>query len=154
MQAVVPDSVALELVRRGLEVVGVDLDASMLSTARGRGPGVEFVEADLAQLQLRRSFDVVLMAGNVLLFTPQGTERAVVLGCARHLGPDGALVVGFQTDRGYRLADYDDDCERAGLVLAERWATWDREELPEPTPEHPATSYAVSVHRRPSDTHG
>jgi SAM-dependent methyltransferase len=140
--------VALELVRRGIEVVAVDVDRSMLATARSRGPGTEFVEADLAEVELGRSFDVVLMAGNVLLFTTKGSEGSVVAGCARHLGNRGALVAGFQLDRGYRLADYDAACEAAGLVLAERWATWERDPFaPSGSSSRPAP-YAVSVHRR------
>ena len=42
--------VAVEVARRGVEVVGVDLDASMLATARRLGPTVEWHEADLATL--------------------------------------------------------------------------------------------------------
>ena len=45
----------------------------------------------------------VLMAGNVPLFTPAGNaRRASVAGCARHVGPGGALVAGFQLGRGLR----------------------------------------------------
>ena len=135
--------VAVELARRGLDVVGVDVDPSMLATARRRAPEIEFVESDLGGLELGRRFDVVLMAGNVLLFTPKGTERGVVLGCARHVASAGALVAGFQLDRGYGLDAYDADCVAAGLGLAERWATWDRQ----PFDAAPAGTYAVSVYR-------
>ncbi len=137
--------VAVELARRGLDVVGVDVDPSMLATARRRAPEIEFVESDLDGLELGRRFDVVLMAGNVLLFTPKGTERGVVLGCARHITSAGALVAGFQLDRGYGLGAYDADCSAAGLGLAERWATWDRQ--PFDAAAAPAGVYAVSVYR-------
>jgi len=140
--------VAIELARRGLDVVGVDVDSSMLSTARKRAPEIEFVESDLAVLQLGRDFDVVLMAGNVLLFTAKGTELSVVLGCARHVAPSGALVAGFQLDRGYGLAEYEADCGVAGLALTDRWATWDRQPFVAPTARHGGGEYAVSVHRR------
>lgn len=140
--------VALELARRGVEVVGVDVDSSMLETARRLGPEIELIESDLAELRLGRSFDVVLMAGNVLLFTAEGSERAVVAGCARHLGQQGALVAGFQLDKGYGLDDYDLDCQAAGLVLAERWATWSRERFVPATADKRPAPYAVSVHRR------
>lgn len=138
--------VALELARRGVEAVGVDVDPSMLATARQRGPELRFEEADLADpgFDLGRTFDVVVMAGNVPLFTPPGTQAAVVAGCARHVTPGGLLVAGFQLDRGYGLAAYDAACAAAGLVLAERWSTWDRE----PMPAADAATYAVSVHRR------
>jgi SAM-dependent methyltransferase len=83
--------VAIELARHGIEVIGVDVDASMLETARQLAPDVEWIEADLAALALHRTFDVVVLAGNVLLFTPPGTEPAVVAGCARHACGRGRL---------------------------------------------------------------
>lgn len=134
--------VAIELARNGIDVVGVDNDASMLATARARGPGVRWTEADLADIDLGRSFDVVVMAGNVPLFTSPSTQGSVVAGCARHVAEGGALVCGFQLDRGYDLSDYDRDCAAAGLQPAERWATWDRRPFAE------GGAYAVSVHRR------
>lgn len=134
--------VAIELDRRGIDVVGVDVSESMLATARRLGPTLTWVRADLADLDLGRRFDVVVMAGNVLLFTAEGTTGAVVAGCARHVAPDGVLVAGFQLGTGYDLATYDAEAAAAGLTLAERYATWDR------APFEPGSDYAVSVHRR------
>lgn len=132
--------VGAELARRGVTVVGADVDASMLATARRSMPEVEWVQSDLAALELGRTFDVVVMAGNVPLFTPPGTEAALVAGCARHVGR--LLVAGFQLGRGYTLEDYDRHCADAGLRLAERFATWDRAPFVE------GGDYAVSVHVR------
>ncbi len=135
--------VAVELARHGVAVVGVDLDRSMLDSARRAAPGLEWVEHDLAALDLGRRFDAVVMAGNVPLFTAPGTHAALVAGCARHVREGGGvLVAGFQLGRGYGLDDYDTHCSAAGLELAERFATWDRE------PFAPGGGYAVSVHRR------
>jgi SAM-dependent methyltransferase len=134
--------VAIELARRGVNAVGVDDDPSMISTARQIAPELELIEADLTTLDMGRLFDVVVMAGNVPLFTPPGTEDALVAGCGRHVAPGGALVAGFQLDRGYSLSDYDRTAEAAGLVLAERYSTWDRDPFPGDG------TYAVSVHRR------
>ena len=136
--------VAVELAGRGVDVVGVDRDASMLATARDRAPDVEWIEADLRTLELDRHFDVVVMAGNVPLFTPAGTQAELVAALARHLAPDGALVAGFSTDwadRPYDTDAYDEHCDAAGLSLVERFATWDRR------PWVPWGGYAVSVHR-------
>ena len=105
-------------------------------------PGVEWIEHDLAGLDLGRTFDVVVMAGNVPLFTPPGTHEALVQGIARHVAPEGVLIAGFSLDRGYRIDHYDGHAEQAGLVLAERFATWDRE------PWSAGGDYAVSVHQR------
>jgi SAM-dependent methyltransferase len=134
--------VAIELSRRGVPVVGVDCDTSMLATARSRGPAVTWIQADLTTLDLGQVFDVVVMAGNVPLFTPPGTEAALVAGAARHVAPGGVLVVGFQLGRGYELAEYDGHCAEAGITLEGRWATWGRDEFPGDG------TYAVSLHRR------
>ncbi len=134
--------VAIELARRGIAVVGVDADESMLATARERAPALTWIAHDLASLDLGRTFAVVVMAGNVPLFTPAGTEAALVAGCAAHVGPGGALVAGFQLGRGYGLADYDAHCAAAGLELEGRWSTWSAAPFTEPA------GYAVSLHHR------
>ena len=133
--------VAIELAHRGVEVVGVDVDRSMLATARVNGPGIQWHEHDLTTLDLGRTFDVVLLAGNVPLFAADGTHRALVAGCARHVAPDGTLIAGFQLGRGYALDSYDADCRAAGLALTERFSTWAAD------PWRPGDDYAVSVHR-------
>jgi ubiquinone/menaquinone biosynthesis C-methylase UbiE len=134
--------VAVELSRHGIEVVGVDVDESMLVTARRRAPTIVWVTSDLTQLDLGRTFDLVVMAGNVPLFTPPGTEAALVAGVARHVAEGGLLVAGFSLDRGYSAADYDDHATAVGLTLVERFATWSRDAWSE------GDAYAVSVHRR------
>lgn len=132
--------VAVELARRGIEVVGVDADESMLTTARKLETDARWVLEDLAGLDLGRTFDVVVMAGNVLLYTSSPTAD-VVAGCARHLAPGGVLVAGFRLEDDYPLATYDAQADAVGLVLAERYATWDLD------PFEDGSEYAVSVHR-------
>ena len=83
----------------------------------------------------------MLLAGNVLVFVAPGTESAVVARAAAHLRPRGLLVAGFRLEPGgYDLASYDADCAAVGLVLRDRWATWDRD------PWLDGGQYAVSVH--------
>ncbi len=133
--------VARDLARRGLDVVGVDLDPSMLDVARRKAPTVRWVLGDLVDVDVGRRFDVVVLAGNVMIYLAAGTEGHVVANMARHIAPGGALVAGFQLEPGrLSLEEYDEHARGAGLVLGERWATWDR---------HPFTGgdYAVSVHR-------
>lgn len=133
--------VAIELARHGIEVLGTDLDSSMLATARRMAPEITWTQADLAELDLGRTFDVVVMAGNVPLFTPAGTQAALVAGVARHVRPGGVLIAGFSLDRSYRIADYDAHTAAAGLTLTDRFATWDRAPFT-------GGDYAVSVHIR------
>jgi SAM-dependent methyltransferase len=133
--------VAIELARRGIEVVGVDVDPSMLATARGRAPDLEWIEADLTTFDLGRTFDVVVLAGNVPLFTPAGTQPALAATCAAHVAPGGHLVAGFSTDRGYTADDWSGSCTTAGLSPVDRFATWSGDPFT-------GGDYAVSVHRK------
>jgi 2-polyprenyl-3-methyl-5-hydroxy-6-metoxy-1,4-benzoquinol methylase len=132
--------VGIELARRGLSVVGVDVHPAMLSVARSLAPSVEWVEGDLAAISLGQVFDVVVMAGNVMIFVSSPAE--VVTNVARHVRPGGLVVAGFTLGR-VTAAAYDGMCAAAGLELHERWATWDRA-------PYDGGDYAVSVHRRPA----
>lgn len=133
--------VGIELDRRGVSVVGADVNASMLATARNLAPHIDWVESDLGALDLGTTFDVVVMAGNVPLFTAPGTHAALVAGCARHVAPGGRYVSGFSLGRGYELDEFDAHCAAAGLSLEARYATWAAEPFT-------GGDYAVSVHRR------
>lgn len=134
--------VARELARRGIDTVGIDRDESMIATARQLAPDLTWALGDLSRVDLHRRFDVVVMAGNVPLFAPDGSQAALVAGCAQHLDQGGRLVAGFQLDRHYALATYDQHCRQAGLVCTDRWATWSG------APCSDGDSYAVSVHQR------
>lgn len=136
--------VAIELARRGLEVTGVDVDAGMLAKARAKAPDLPWALADLGTLDLGRTFDVVVVAGNVMIFLAPGTEAGVVANLARHVEPGGSLVAGFSLEPGrLDLATFDHHAKAAGLTLADRWATWDRQPFA-------GGNYSVSVHRRDS----
>jgi hypothetical protein len=42
-----------------------------------------------------------------------------------HLAPDGRIVVGFGTARGYPAADFEADAATAGLRVQHRFGGWD-----------------------------
>ena len=142
--------VAIELDRRGHEVMGIDLDEAMLASARVKAPHLVWQQADLADpdpdLDRRlgsRSFDLIVMAGNVLIFVTPGTEGRVIGNAARWLRPGGHLVTGYSIrPGGFEPGRHDALALDAGLALVDRWATWDRH------PFTPGADYAVSVHRR------
>ena len=145
--------VAIELDRRGIDVVGVDLDTRMLAEARSKAPRVPWILGDLTDVEItapgaaeaRRQFDLIVLAGNVMVFVEIGTEAAIVANMARHLSPGGRLVSGFRLGLSpLTFHDYDRFAEDAGLTLEYRWTTWDREPFD-------GGSYAVTVHRRPQD---
>jgi SAM-dependent methyltransferase len=133
--------VAIELARRGIDIVGVDVDDSMLASARAKAPDLEWITADLVDVDLARTFDVVVMPGNVMIFLAPGTEPEVVANMARHVARDGRLIAGFQLGRGYELSQYDADCDAVDLELEARYATW------EGGAWRSGGDYAVSVHR-------
>ena len=137
--------VGIELAARGYDVVGVDLDPGMLDAARAKAPDLEWRCEDLLDLHVDPPADLLVLAGNVLIFVAPGTERAVVARCAAAVRPGGLVVAGFSV----RPTDYgpdqlDADAADAGLELVDRWATWDRD------PWSPGGDYQVSVHRRVS----
>ena len=141
--------VAIELARRGIDVVGTDLDPGMLDSAREKAPGLDWQLGDLVDVEIVdvdgtiRTFDVVAMPGNVMIFLAPGTETTVLANLARHMAPDGRLIAGFQIKAGGLDADaYDAAASAAGLELEDRWSTWDRE------PFGHGGDYQVSVHRR------
>ncbi len=144
--------VAVSLAQLGHTLTGVDLDASMLTEARRDalrvGADVRWLQADLIELPQVlpcEQFDLVVAAGNVLVYLTPGTEAAVVAAMAGALAPGGLLVSGFVLDRHVSSADYDRWCEQAGLLAAQRFSTWDR--APADAGGEPDT-YAVRVHRR------
>jgi SAM-dependent methyltransferase len=140
--------VGAELARRGCDVVGVDLDADLLAYARRDHPDIEWVQADLSTVDLGRTFDVVAMPGNVLIFCRRDDVPAIARRAAAHLDPGGVVVAGFSlsTDAGAAtLADHDAAFAAAGLVLDRRFATWEGAPF-----DAAVADYVVSVHRRPT----
>jgi 2-polyprenyl-3-methyl-5-hydroxy-6-metoxy-1,4-benzoquinol methylase len=145
-----PGRLGAVLHQRGHRVVGVDADAELIAAARQDHEGPTWLVADLAELDLAAAgvhepFDAVVVAGNVMTFLAPGTEIAVLRRIAAHLAPGGFALVGFGTDRGYALADFDTQLAAAGLVLEQRFATWDVR------PWREDADFAVSVLRLPAD---
>jgi len=143
-----PGRVGAELAARGHHVVGVDVDPELIAAAEADHPGPRWLVADLAELDLAalgepEPFDAAVIAGNVMAFVAPGTEPAVLAGVAAHLRPDGFVVIGFGLDRGYRLDDFDEHAQAAGLVHEHRFATWDLR------PFGDDAGFAVTVLRRP-----
>jgi len=134
---------AIELDRRGFEVVGLDLDDDMLAAARAKPSGVRWVLGDLARVELGERFPLIVMAGNVMLFCREDDRAPIVANLARHLEPAGLLVAGHSLrPGGPTVEEYDGFCAAAGLELSDRFAGWSRE------PFTSTSDYQLSVHRR------
>ena len=139
--------VAIELARRGLDVEGADLDDDLLRVARRLAPTLPWHHADLATMSLDRRFDVVVMAGNVLLFCRPEVRSDIVANLARHVEPAGRLIAGFSLERrsdALTLEAYEAAAQQCGLQLEDRWSTWER------SPFSDGDRYGVTVFRRPS----
>ena len=142
--------VAARLATLGYAVEGVDLDEKMIEVARERSPSIRWSVSGLAELDLGTTYDVVVLAGNVIPFVDPSTLPAVAARLRDHTRPGGLVVCGYGLDLEHLppgapvvpLDTYDEACTTAGLVLAERFGGWAREEFVR------GGGYAVSVHRR------
>jgi SAM-dependent methyltransferase len=134
--------VAAALAARGHDVLGVDLDPLLIAAGRRQYAGLPLVELDLRTLSPELgTFDLIVSAGNVMVYVVPGSEREVVAALASVLSPGGRAVLGFATDREYTVAGLDADAEAAGWVLEGRFGTWQLD------PYLPESDWAVSVYR-------
>ena len=133
--------VAIELARRGYDVAGVDSDASMLDVARAAAPSLPWRLLDLAALEDQAAYDLVVAAGNVMIFLAEGTGPQVVRRLAAALRPGGLLVSGWSTE-GLPVPEYDAWAAAAGLTPVVRHATW------QGAPITDAADWCVAVDRR------
>jgi SAM-dependent methyltransferase len=125
-----PGRVGAALAARGHTVVGVDVDPLLIAAAEADHPGPRWMVDDLTEFDLPASgvtelFDAAVIAGNVMAFVASGTEQLVLARVAAHVRADGVVVVGFGTDRGYPITDFDAHTAAAGLTREHRFATWD-----------------------------
>lgn len=140
--------VGAELARRGYLVVGVDSDASMLGEAP-EVDGATWRLGDLAALPDDGLYDLVVAAGNVVVFLADGTGPGVLTRLARSLRPGGLLVSGWRTELAeddgrpvLAVAQYDTWCAAAGLSPLARHATWGGAAWSD------EADWCVAVHRR------
>lgn len=147
-----PGRVGGHLAGVGHEVVGVDIDPALIAAAEQDHPGLTWLVADLAELDLAamgidEGFDVVVCAGNVMTFLAPHTRQPVLERLAAHLRDRGRLVIGFGSGRDYSFAEFFEDVEMAGLVAEVLLSTWDLR------PFTPDSEFLVAVlSRRPSTT--
>lgn len=124
--------VTAALTRMGHHAVGVDRDPRLVAAARADNPDVPYAVRDLLDVTPAwlaaeghpTAYDIVVLAGNVLVFLAPGTERTVLERLGDVLRPGGRLVAGFASGQAYTVADLDRDATAAGLRLDARFATW------------------------------
>lgn len=107
--------ISVPLAAAGHAVTAVDRDEQMLERARsawqsaaGAHGSLELVQADIIGLQLRRRFELVILALNSLLMLPgREAQLAALETIARHLAPAGRAVVDVMLPSPDDLALYD-----------------------------------------------
>lgn len=135
---------AIEAVRRGHTAVGIDLDPDMIDRARAKAPDIEWHCADAASVDLTRRFDIVVMAGNVVVFCAPGSQGDILRALAAHVEPEGLLICGFTIENdvdSYTPANFRRDAEGAGLRVESLHGDW------QGTPASGGEDYAVFVCR-------
>jgi len=134
--------VAAALDARGHRVVGVDIDPMLIEAGRRQHPGLPLACLDLRQVTPGIGhFQLVVCAGNVMVFLEPGTEPDVLRALASVMVADGRAVFGFATDRDYTPEHLDRDAAAVGWRLEHRWATWHADAW------HDGADWAVSVYR-------
>lgn len=139
-----PGRVGGHLARLGHTVVGVDVDPVLVAAAQEDYPGPEWLIGDLAELDLPAAghpdpFDLVVSAGNVLTFLAPGTEVEVLRRLGAHAKPEGRVVVGFGSGRGYAFEDFFEHVTLAGLRVDSVFSTWDLR------PFEPGADFLVAI---------
>jgi SAM-dependent methyltransferase len=91
---------ALHLAARGYRITAVDRSAEMLRLARAKvqesGPAIEWVQADLVDLDAGGAFDAALLMFAVIGYFPANDDLLRVLGRIRaQLADDGLLAFDF-----------------------------------------------------------
>ncbi len=143
--------VTAALHRKGHRVLGVDRDPRLVEAARQDNPDVSYAVRDLLDVTPSwlageghpTAYDVVVLAGNVLVFLAPGTERTVLERLREVTRPGGRIVAGFATDQAYTVTDLDRDAAAVGLRTEARFATWHLDRWTEDA------GWAVTILRRP-----
>ncbi|GGD06083.1 class I SAM-dependent methyltransferase [Nocardioides daphniae] len=120
------------LTAMGHTVWGLDADPVLIEAAEVDHPGPTYAVVDLSELTLAdvggEPVDLVVCAGNVMVFVAPGTERTVLENLCAVVRPGGRVVVGFRRDEAYPFEEYDADladlAERGVARVEHRFATW------------------------------
>ena len=84
----------LRHLRSNFEVVGLDLDPSMLECARQRVPEESLAGADMRSFDLGRTFDVVICLSSSIGYLQSTADlNAAIATMTNHLAPGGLLIL-------------------------------------------------------------
>jgi len=143
--------VGASLLRRGHDVTAVEKDLKLVAQSRRLFPDLVVVESDILALSPEllaehgrpAAYDVVVVAGNVMIYLAEDTEIRALESLRDVLAPGGRILVGYNAVRGprhsrdYPYEDFARHVEAAGLEVQHRFGSWDL------TP--PADDYVLAV---------
>lgn len=114
------------LQHQGHQVLGVDIDETLLSYAREDYPEAQWRQGDLCLTPLPSStFDLVVSAGNVMTFLDPELRDQALNNIAQSLVPSGRFVAGFGAGRGWSFEDFLRSATDAGMTVNSLHSTWD-----------------------------
>lgn len=113
------DPIARYFLDRGHRVVGVDAAPPMIEMCRNRFAGAEWVCADMRELQLNRSFDLIIAWDSFFHLSPHD-QRGMFSVFEKHARKDSALLFSSGADEGEVVGDlFGDELYHASLCSAE-----------------------------------
>jgi SAM-dependent methyltransferase len=99
----------IPIAEAGIEIVGIDLSASMLDAARAKASAarvnVQFVQGDMRSFELPQKFSTIFIAGNSLLHLLNIDDLQHCFACVRRqLAPGGRLLFDVNNPDVHKLA--------------------------------------------------
>lgn len=85
----------IPLAQKGLEVMGLDASQPMLDLARHKSANlpIQWIQGDIRDFQLKKAFDLIIMAGNSFQALLSESDQMDMLSCVKqHLSPSGVFV--------------------------------------------------------------
>ncbi|MFH0929159.1 MAG: class I SAM-dependent methyltransferase [Candidatus Aenigmatarchaeota archaeon] len=90
---------AIPIAKKGIKVVGIDMSKKMIDIARnkakadGLGNKVKFLQRDMKKFNLRKKFDLIIIANRSFLnAVTDKDQKNTLLCCKRHLKKGGRLI--------------------------------------------------------------
>ncbi|QCB28413.1 class I SAM-dependent methyltransferase [Corynebacterium endometrii] len=115
-----------ELIRRGHDVTGIDVDPILIDYATKDHPDGKWIVGDLSSDPLPESaFDLAVCAGNVMGFVAIEGRKPALENLFTSLKPGGRLVVGFGSGRGWDFTDFLAMAEECGFRVDSTFSSWD-----------------------------
>lgn len=99
---------AIPMAQKGFNVIGLDASESMLALAREKSKEllIEWIQGDIRDFQLNKTFDLILMAGNAFQALLSEEDQIQMLACVRkHLKPTGLFVFNTRNPRVNNFKD-------------------------------------------------